>query len=302
MIHKKKLGNILVTGGAGFIGSNLIKHIVTNYQFSKIVSIDNYYTGSKKKHIKHKKISYIKLDTRDINLTKNRLIYNFNPNYIFHFAEFSRVVPSFKYFEDCYNFNTQGTLNIILYAHKKKSKLIYSGSSSKFGNVKNENLSPYSWTKSKNIEIIKNFHNWFGLDFTIVYFFNVYGENQIKNHYMSAVIGIFEEQYLSNKELTVVKPGNQKRDFTHINDIVNGTLLAAIIGKRREYQIGSGKNYTLLEVAKMFECKIKFIKERQGERFTSLSNYKLAKKYLGYIPRYKLENYIKNFISKKNKK
>ncbi len=119
---------------------------------------------------------------------------------------------------------------------------------------------------------------------------------------MSAVIGIFEEQYLSNKELTVVKPGNQKRDFTHINDIVNGTLLAAIIGKRREYQIGSGKNYTLLEVAKMFECKIKFIKERQGERFTSLSNYKLAKKYLGYIPRYKLENYIKNFISKKNKK
>ena len=287
---------ILVTGGAGFIGSNLIKHIIEKYLFIKIISIDNYYTGLLKNHLKHKKILYLTLDTRKINITKNKLIRNFKPKYIFHFAEFSRIVPSFNHFEDCYNFNLQGTLNIIMYAHKKKSKLIYSGSSSKLGNIKNEHLSPYSWTKSKNIEIIKNFNKWFGLNYTIVYFFNVYGRNQIKNHFMSAVIGVFEQQYINKQKITVVKPGNQKRDFTHINDIVNGTMLAAIKGKREEYQIGSGKNYSLLEVAKMFKRKIKFIKERKGERFTSLSNYEFAKKELGYMPKHSLEVYITEFI------
>ena len=300
MNNKINLGNILITGGAGFIGSNIIKNILKNYKFNKIISIDNYYTGSKLNHLKNRKVKYIRLDTRKINITKNIDIIKFKPKFVFHFAEFSRIVPSFDHFEDCYNFNLQGTLNIILYANKKKAKLIYSGSSSKFGNIKNEHLSPYSWTKSKNIEIIKNFSEWFGLNYTIVYFFNVYGENQIKKHFMSAVIGIFEEQYLEKKELTVVSPGTQKRDFTHIKDIINGTMLAAIKGKRKEYQIGSGKNYSLINVAKMFKCKIKFIPERKGERFTSLSNYNLARKELGYSPKYDLQTYIKKFLDKHN--
>tara|TARA_Y100000590_G_C15721985_1_gene1013820 strand:- start:52 stop:957 length:906 start_codon:yes stop_codon:yes gene_type:complete len=295
----KNLGNILVTGGAGFIGTNLIKHLIENYKFTKIISIDNYYTGSKKNHFKHKKVIYINFDTKNILRNNNKILKNFKPKYIFHFAEFSRIVPSFKYIEDCFSFNRQGTLNIILYAIKKKSKLIYSASSSRLGKEDNESLSPYSWSKSKNIELIKNFNKWFNLNFTIVYFFNVYGPSQIKKHYMSAVMGIFEDQYEKNHDLTVVKPGTQKRDFTHVNDIINGTILAAIKGGKKEYQLGSGKYYRIIDVAKMFKRKIKLVKERPGERFSALSNYNLAKKELGYTPKYNLEEYIKKFISKK---
>ena len=230
----KHLGNILVTGGAGFIGSNLIKFIIDNHKFNKIISVDNYYTGNKKNHHKNKKVIYLKLDTRNILNSKNKILRNFTPKYVFHFAEFSRIVPSFKYIKDCWLFNTLGTFNVLLYVIKKKSKLIYSASSSGLGDKINEHLSPYSWSKSKNIELIKNFSNWFNLNYTIVLFFNVYGQRQIKNHYMSAVMGIFEDQYSKNKPLTVVKPGNQKRDFTHVDDIIKGTILAAIKGTKKE--------------------------------------------------------------------
>ena len=298
----KYLGNLLVTGGAGFIGSNLIKFIIDNHKFNKIISIDNYYTGSKKNHHKNRKVIYLKLDTRNILNNKNKILKNFTPKYVFHFAEFSRIVPSFKYIKDCWSFNTLGTFNVLLYVIKKKSKLIYSGSVSGLGKKINEHLSPYSWSKSKNIELIKNFSNWFNLNYTIVLFFNVYGQRQIKNHYMAAVMGIFEDQYSKNEPLTVVKPGNQKRDFTHVDDVINGTILAAIKGGKKEYQLGSGKNYKIIDVSKMFDTKIKFLKTRPGERFTSLSNYKLAKEALGYFPKHNLEEYIKNFISKSKKK
>ena len=296
----KNLGNILVTGGAGFIGSNLIKYIIDNYRFNKIISIDNYYSGKKTNHHKYNNVIYLKLNTLDILTNNIKILKNFKPKYIFHFAEFSRIVPSFKKLNDCWKFNTQGTFNVILYARKKKAKLIYSGSSSRFGKEENEHLSPYSWTKSKNIELIKNFSIWFDLNYTIVYFFNVYGKKQIKNHFMSAVIGIFEQQYIQNKPLTVVKPGNQKRDFTHVKDVVKGTVLAAFKGNKEEYQLGSGKNHKILSVAKMFKRKIIFTPKRKGERFTGKANYSKAFKDLGYEPTYNLQNYIKDFINKKN--
>ena len=289
--------NILITGGAGFIATNLINFLINKRKNIKIISIDNYYSGSKLNHIKSKNVKYLRLSTLDIN--KNKILKKENFDMVFHFAEFSRIVPSFKDYDYCWKTNTIGTYEVIKFTFGKNAKLIYSASSSTFGS--NKYLSPYSWTKYTNNELIKNFSKWFGLNYVIVYFYNVYGPSQINTGNMAAVVGIFEKQYLRNKNLTVVKPGTQKRDFTHVDDIVRGTYLAATKANKNEFHIGSGKNYSILDVAKMFKTKIKLVDERPGERFTSLSNSSKANKYLGYKPKNDLKKYIKEFI-KNNKK
>ena len=284
--------NILITGGAGFIASNLINYIIKNKRNANIISIDNYYSGSIKNHIKSKNVKYLKLST--LNINKNKFLLKKNFDIIFHFAEFSRIVPSFKNYDYCWKTNTIGTFEVIKFSITKKAKFVYSASSSTFGS--NKYLSPYSWTKYTNNELIKNFSKWFGLKYVIVYFYNVYGPLQIKSGNMAAVIGIFEQQFLKNQRLTVVKPGTQKRDFTHVDDIVYGTYLAATKSKNSEFHIGSGKNYSILEIAKLFNTKIKLLKERPGERFTSLSNSNKAKKILGYKPKHNLKRYIRSFV------
>ncbi len=191
----------------------------------------------------------------------------------------------------------QGTQKVIELALIKKAKFIYSASSSKFGPKTNEYLSPYAWTKAKNVELIKCYRKWYGLDYVIAYFYNVYGPNQIKKHFMSAVIGIFEDQFLNNKPLTVVSPGNQKRDFTHVYDIVEGFIKAGFFKKNQEYQLASGKLYTILQVAKMFKTKIKLIPQRPGERFSSKrDNLSKSKKELNFHAKYDLKKYIQDFI------
>ncbi len=285
---------ILITGGAGFIASNLIKLILKKNPRVFIYSYDNYYSGSIKNHVKSKRVKYIKGDTLRIN--KKRSLKKINFDYIFHFAEFSRIVPSFKNYETCIKTNTYGTFEVIKFCLENKAKLVYSASSSTIG--KNRNLSPYSWSKYANNELIKNFSRWFGLKYVIVYFYNVYGPNQIMEGQMSAVIGIFEKQYLLGKALTVVKPGNQKRDFTHVEDIANGTYLAATKSINSEFHLGSGKNYSILQVAKMFKTKYKLVAERPGERFYSLSNTNKAKKFLKYSIKFDLKKYITEFINK----
>ena len=286
---------ILITGGAGFIASNLIKLILDNNSKVFIYSYDNYYSGSRKNHIKSTKVKYIKGDTQKIN--KNRLLKKINFDHVFHFAEFSRIVPSFDNYDTCIKTNTYGTFEVIKFCLEKKAKLIYSASSSTIGN--NKFLSPYSWSKYANNELIKNFSKWFGLKYVIVYFYNVYGPNQITKGHMSAVIGIFEKQYLLGKPLTVVKPGTQKRDFTHVEDIANGTYLAATKSLNSEFHLGSGKNYSIIEVAKMFKSKYKLVSERPGERFYSLSKSNKAKIQLKYRIKNDLISYIRNFINKK---
>ena len=286
---------ILITGGAGFIASNLIKLILDNNSKVFIYSYDNYYSGSQKNHIKSTKVKYIKGDTQKIN--KNRLLKKINFDHVFHFAEFSRIVPSFDNYDTCIKTNTYGTFEVIKFCLEKKAKLIYSASSSTIGN--NKFLSPYSWSKYANNELIKNFSKWFGLKYVIVYFYNVYGPNQITKGHMSAVIGIFEKQYLLGKPLTVVKPGTQKRDFTHVEDIANGTYLAATKSLNSEFHLGSGKNYSIIEVAKMFKSKYKLVSERPGERFYSLSKSNKAKIQLKYRIKNDLKSYITNFINKK---
>jgi UDP-glucose 4-epimerase len=284
---------IVITGGAGFIGTNLIK-ILLNKTKLNIISLDNYSTGSKKNHIRDRRVKYIKGENYKIfNILKN---YAKEIKVIFHFGEFSRIYQSFKNINKCFNYNLLGTYKVAQFCMVNKIKILYSASSSKFGNDgRDEHLSPYSWSKSKNIELIKNLNRWYGLKYEILYFYNVYGPGQIKNHPMSAVIGIFETQAKKGKALTVVKPGNQKRDFTHVSDIVNGCYLAYKKGKNSEYMLGTSRQFTILQVAKMFSKKIKFIPYRQGERFGSFTFSHKTYKDLGYRAKKKLEDYINEF-------
>ncbi len=288
---------IVVTGGAGFIGSSLIKYFVKKKLKEKIISIDNYSTGSKKNHSQNNKVKYIKGENKNIN--KLLKLYKNNIKVIFHFGEFSRIHQSFIKYKECFNYNILQSLQVIEFAKNNNIKIIYSATSSNLGNNGNdENLSPYAWSKSKNIELIKNYNKWFGLKYELVYFYNVYGPGQIMKPPMSAVIGIFESLYKKGLPLTIVRPGTQSRDFTHINDIVKGCYLAWKKGNQNDYMLGTQKNYTIIEIAKMFKTKIKYLPPRRGERFGSTVPNNNAKKILNYSAKYNIKDYIQEFIQK----
>ena len=210
---------IIVTGGAGFVGSNLIKYFLkkTNY---KIVSIDNYSSGFKSNHITNKNVKYIKSNTK--NIDKVLKSYKKKINCIFHFGEFSRIYQSFKKFDKCFDSNSVGSKAVFKFCLENKIKLIYSATSASLGQSGNDkNLSPYAFTKSKNLELLENLKKWFKLRYEIIYFYNVYGRGHIRNGDMATVIGIFEDKYKKGKPLPVVKPGTQTRRFTHIYDTIN---------------------------------------------------------------------------------
>ncbi len=285
---------IVITGGAGFIGSNLIKYLLKKTKM-KIISIDNYSTGSLKNHIKNHRIKYIRGQNRNI----DKLLIGFKNKIkvIFHFGEFSRIYQSFTNYKICFEYNIHHSLKVIEFAKDNKIKIIYSATSSNLGNNgKDENLSPYAWSKSKNIELIKNYSKWFGLKYELVYFYNVYGPGQILNSPMAAVIGIFEMQYKKRIPLTVVKPGTQRRDFTHIDDIVRGCYLAWKKGKQSNYMLGTKKNYSINQIAKMFNSKIKYLPSRPGDRLGSTTTNNNALKLLRYKSNIDIKDYINNFV------
>ena len=285
---------IIVTGGAGFIGSNLIRFLLKKTKFN-IISIDNYTTGSIKNHVINKNVKYINGQNKDI----SRILRNYKKKIkiIYHFGEFSRIYQSFLHTKDCVNSNIYNSFEVINFAKDNNIKIIYSATSSNLGNDgKDQNSSPYAWTKTKNIELIKNYGDWFGLRYEILYFYNVYGPGQIKNGKMSALIAIFEKQYINKKPLTIVKPGTQLRDFTHIDDIIEGCYKAVIKNKNKEYMLSSGKKFSILQIAKMFNTKYKYISKRPGDRKDSIVLNNNAKKILGFKAKNTLKDYIENFI------
>ena len=285
---------IIVTGGAGFIGSNLIRFLLKRNNFN-IISIDNYTTGSMKNHVINKNVKYINGQNKDI----SRILRNYKKKIkiIYHFGEFSRIYQSFLHTKDCVNSNIYNSFEVINFAKDNNIKIIYSATSSNLGNDgKDQNSSPYAWTKTKNIELIKNYGDWFGLRYEILYFYNVYGPGQIKNGKMSALIAIFEKQYKNKKPLTIVKPGTQLRDFTHVDDIIEGCYKAVIKNKNKEYMLSSGKKFSILQIAKMFNTKYKYISKRPGDRKDSIVLNNNAKKILGFKAKNTLKDYIENFI------
>ena len=288
---------IVVTGGAGFVGSNLIELLLKKTKY-KIISYDDYSTGTKRNHIKNTRIKYLKGHTKII---KNKLkVYQKKIHSIFHFGEFSRIFQSFLKLDQCISSNLVGSNEVFSFCMKNKIKLIYSATSASIGNNGNDkNLSPYAFTKAKNLELLENFKKWFNFKFEIIYFYNVYGPNQIKRGKMATVIGIFEDQFKNNKYLTVVKPGTQTRRFTHVSDTINACYLAFKKNKNRHYSISHKKSYSILQVAKMFGHKIKFLPSRSGERYASaLTNMNLSNKVYKLYGKIELKNYIKSIKNK----
>jgi len=286
---------IIVTGGAGFVGSNLIGLLLkkTKYQ---IISLDNYSSGSKQNHIKNKRAKYLKGNTLEIQKILNK--YKKNIKSIFHFGEFSRIYQSFKKFNECYQSNSIGSQAVFKFCLDNKIKLIYSATSASLGNKGNDkNLSPYAFTKSKNLELLENLKKWFNFKFEIIFFYNVYGPRQIKVGDMATVIGIFENQYLNKKPLTVVKPGNQTRRFTHIFDTVQICYEAFKANKCKYYSISNKNSYSILQVAKMFKSKIILLKPRLGERYASaLTKITNNNKIIQKFGKLQLKDYITSFI------
>jgi len=286
---------IVVTGGAGFVGTNLIYLLLKKTKY-KIISIDNYSSGFKKNHIINHRVKYIKADTKDISrsLKDPRSI-----NSVFHFGEFARIFQSFVKMNECISSNSIGTNSVFNFCLKNKIKLIYSATSASLGNSGNDkNLSPYSFTKAKNLELLENLKKWFNFKYEVIYFYNVYGPHQICKGEMATVIGIFEDHYKSKKSLPVVKPGTQTRRFTHIYDTIEICYYAWKKNLCRHYSIANHKSYSILDVAKMFGTKVRYLPERPGERYASaLTNMNLSNKVYRFFGKIDLKKYIDKKLS-----
>ena len=286
---------VIITGGAGFIGSNLIELLLKKTKFN-LISLDNYSSGSKLNHIKKNRVKYINGDIKNISKilkTKKKQIHS-----VFHFGEFSRIYQSFIKLSQCIESNTIGSNEVFKFCLDNKIKLIYSATSATIGNNGNDkNLSPYAFTKAKNLELLENLKKWYNFKFEIIYFYNVYGPRQICKGEMATVIGIFEDQFKKNKPLTVVKPGTQSRRFTHVKDTIDICYHAWKKNKCSHYSISNKKSFSVKEVAKLFNSKIKYLPSRKGERFASaLSTSYMNNKTFNFFGKINLPDYIKKII------
>lgn len=295
---KKKY--IIVTGGAGFVGSNLIELLISKTSYN-IISLDNYSSGSTKNHVLNsKKVKYLKGNTKNFSKIFSKIKKQIVT--IFHFGEYARIHQSFDDYKKCFDSNISGSLQVFDFCLQNNIKLVYSATSASLGNNgKDENISPYAFSKSKNLQLLENLKKWFGFSYEAVYFYNVYGPKQIKKGPMATVVGIFEYQFENNKSISVVKPGSQSRNFTYIKDTVEGCYKAWKISKEKHYLITNSKSYTVLELARMFSSKITFLEQRRGERYkssvvSSINGRKLIKIHCPTS----IKDYVKSIKSKKS--
>jgi len=286
---KKNKKSYLVTGGAGFIGTNLIKRFLKDGQ--EVFCFDNYSTGLKENE--QHGCQYF-----NINLAKVKE-YDFlesKPDVIFHLAALARIEPSFEFPTKTFEDNVNSTLNILDYARKHNIKVVYAGSSSYHGGVY-EN--PYTYTKWQGEELCKLFSKIYNLNTTICRFYNVYGPFQITDGPYSAIVGIFQRQFLDKSPLTVTGDGEQRRDFTHVDDIVEGLVKSSKYQSNGNiFELGTGKNYSINELAKMFgkEYPVTYLPKREGEMRDTLCDISGAKEKIHYNPSRDLEKYIKEWI------
>jgi UDP-glucose 4-epimerase len=286
---------LIVTGGAGFIGSNLISELLKFKKF-KIISIDNYSSGFTKNHIINKRVRYLKGSTKNIEILLRNYVSRIHT--IFHFGEFARIYQSFKKIYECFSSNIEGSSNVFNFALQNKIKLIYSATSASLGNKGQDmNLSPYAFSKSKNLELLENLKRWFGFRYEVIYFYNVYGERQICKGDMATVVGIFEDHFKLGKKLPVVRPGTQERRFTHVVDTIKACIFAWKKNKNKHYSISNKQSYSILELAKMFKIQIRYLPKREGERFASaLTKMNLNNKIIRLSAKIMLRDYINNFL------
>lgn len=279
---------ILVTGGAGFIGSNLIKELVKDPN-NRVISLDDYSTGSKENHIAG--ATYIEGQTLDI----EKLV-TAQPDLVFHLGEYARVEKSFEDMPRVWKSNKEGTFAVLEFCRKHKSKLVYAGSSTKFGDGGlGRSASPYAWTKASNTELVQNYGTWFGLKYAITYFYNVYGPRELSGAF-GTVIEIFRQKRLKGQPLTVVSPGTQKRIFTHVHDIVRGLLLVGEKGSGDGYGLGAKEEYSILDIAKMFGGPTEMLPERTGNRMTSAIDLSRSES-LGWKAEQSVKKYIGEFVA-----
>ena len=286
---------LIVTGGAGFIGSNLISELLKFKKF-RVLSIDNYSSGLSKNHIKNKRVKYLRGNTKNIEILLKG--YTGRIHSIFHFGEFARIYQSFKKIDECFSSNIEGSSNVFNFALKNKIRLIYSATSASLGNKgKDMNLSPYAFSKAKNLELLENLRKWFIFRYEVIYFYNVYGERQICKGDMATVVGIFEDHFIKKKKLPVVRPGTQVRRFTHVSDTVKACIFAWKKNKCKHYSIASRQSYSIIKLAGMFKTKIIYLPMRKGERFASaLTKMNLNNRIMRLTAKIKLNDYIKNFL------
>ena len=283
-MNKKK---ILVTGGAGFVGSHLCERLSKNPNY-EVYSLDNYFTGSVDNHVPN--VTYIKGDTSDI----SNLV-TFTPDMVYHLGEYSRVEQSFDDIEKVWKYNKDGIFAVLEFVRKAGCKILYAGSSTKFGDGGlGRSASPYAWTKATNTELVMNYGTWYNVPYAITYFYNVYGPREIQTGKYATLIALFKEKMKNGENLTIVSPGTQKRNFTHIDDIIDGLVLVGENGYGDEFGIGSPEAYSIVEIAEMFGGTIEMLPERKGNRMTA--DVMTAKtEALGWKPTKTIKEYIENF-------
>ena len=274
---------VLVTGGAGFIGTNLIKRLLNDGH--KVVSLDNYTTG--KKENEQKGCQYFDVDLVQ---TDNYDFFMDKPDVIYHLAAIARIQPSFEHPTYTFHSNVTATLNVLEWARSKGCPVVYAGSSSSNGD---KFANPYTLSKSQGEQLVELYNKVYNLPTTICRFYNVYGPHQLTEGEYCTLIGIFETQYKNNEPLTITGDGEQRRDFTHVDDIVDGLVLAANDIFFYYYELGRGKNYSVNEIAEAFGGPIKYIDERPGEMRETLCEDTKASDILGWNPKRDVIDFIK---------